>query len=54
MTSPSNGAASPFSEAERALRDWGIAYEKRPGGTLFVPGDIFICNKGLTRLPCLP
>ena len=39
--------------AEKALKDWGINYEKKQDGTLFVPGDLNISNKGLTQLPDL-
>ena len=46
-------ATSPRSEAEQVLKEWGVPYQKQPDGTLLVPGDLNISNKGLTRLPGL-
>ena len=48
-----NGSVSPLSEAEQALRSWGIEYKKQPDGTLFVPGNLDISSKGLRVLPGL-
>ena len=42
-----------LSEAEQALKKWGIEYEKMPDGTLYVPGNMDISCKKLTRLPDL-
>jgi hypothetical protein len=44
---------SSFSEAEAALRSWGIAYQKDSKGTITIPGDLDISNKNLTSLPDL-
>jgi hypothetical protein len=41
------------SEAEQAMKSWGIQYEKKPDGTLFVPGNFNISGKNLIRLPDL-
>jgi hypothetical protein len=43
----------PLSEAEQALKAWGIKYEKKPEGTLFVPSNLDINHRGLTKLPDL-
>lgn len=40
-------------EAEQALKDWGIAYQKKPDGSLLVPGNLDISGKKLTTLPNL-
>jgi hypothetical protein len=45
--------SAPLSEAEQALKSWGIKYEKKLDGTLFVPEHLDIYGKGLTRLPDL-
>lgn len=42
-----------LSEAEQALQVWGIKYEKKPDGSLFVPGDLDISGRNLIRLPDL-
>jgi len=42
-----------LSRAEQALKDWRVSYEKKPDGTLVVPGNLDISGKGLTRLPDL-
>jgi len=44
---------SALSEAEQALKNWGIKYEIKPDGSLHVPKDLNISNKGLTELPDL-
>jgi len=49
----SSSAAKPPSEAERALQEWGVTYEKKPDGTIVVPGNLMISDKGLTQLPDL-
>jgi len=46
-------ATDPLSEAEQALKDWGIEYAKKPDGSILVPGRLDISSKGLTRLPDL-
>lgn len=53
MQNPFRKAASPVSEAEQALKSWGIGYEIKPDGSLRVPGNLNISNKHLTRLPDL-
>lgn len=42
-----------LTEAELLLKERGIKYEKKPDGTLFVPGSIILPRKNLTRLPDL-
>jgi len=44
-------ALASLSEAEKALMEWGVPYEKKQDGTLFVPRNLNISSKGLTRLP---
>jgi len=46
-------ATEPLSEAEEALKSWGIEYSKQPDGSILVPEDLDISAKGLTRLPNL-
>jgi len=41
------------SEAEQALKGWGIKYKKQSDGSLLVPGDLNISNRSLTKLPNL-
>jgi hypothetical protein len=53
MVSTFNSAASPVSEAEQALQAWGVTYERRADGTLFVEGNLNISDKGFARLPDL-
>ncbi len=54
MRNPFNRSApSTLSAAEQALQSWGIEYQKQPDGSLLVPEDLDISNKGLTRLPDL-
>lgn len=48
-----NDAGSGLCEAEQVLNSWGIKFENRPDGTLFVPGSIDISKKSLTQLPDL-
>ena len=48
-----NSTSKPPSEAEQALEKWGVAYEVKPNGTIFVAGDIILIGKGLTQLPDL-
>lgn len=45
-------SAAGLSEAEKALREWGVDYT-RQGGRLFVQGDIDIGDRGLEQLPDL-
>jgi len=42
-----------LSEAEQALKDWGIKYKKQPDSSILVPGDLDISGRGLTKLPDL-
>ena len=42
-----------LSEAEIALKNWGIKYKKQPDGSILVPGDLIISKRGLTSLPDL-
>ena len=44
---------TPLSEAEAFLQKEGIEYRHRDDGTIFVPGDINISHRGLTKLPDL-
>jgi hypothetical protein len=44
-------AAAPLSEAEKALKSWGVEYEKQADGTILVPGNIDISWKGIPKLP---
>lgn len=53
MVTTFNSAAFPLSEAEQALKEWGIEYVRKPDGTLHVPGTLDISNRRLTRLPDL-
>jgi hypothetical protein len=46
-------AASGPCEAERALAQWGIQFQKKDDGTIVVPGDLYLTAKGLTELPDL-
>ena len=46
-------AQPPLSEAEAALRKWGVNYIPQADGTLLVPGNIDIAWKGYTSLPDL-
>jgi hypothetical protein len=39
--------------AEQALRHWNVRYEKKPDGSLHVPGDISLAKYNLTELPDL-
>jgi len=48
-----SATGNSVSEAEQALKDWGIEYAKKPDGSILVPGNLDICNKGLTKLPNL-
>ena len=41
------------SPAEKALMNWGIGYKKQADGSILVPGNLDISNKGLTSLPDL-
>ena len=43
----------PVSPGEQALINWHIEYRKRRDGTLFVPGNLNVSNKGLQELPDL-
>lgn len=45
--------AAATDEAEKALKEWGVAYEKNPDGTIRVPGSIDISNQQLEKLPDL-
>ena len=45
-----NDAVSP---AEQALIDWGVDYKLQAGGVIYVPGDIDIRSRNLSRLPDL-
>jgi hypothetical protein len=42
-----------LSEAEQALKSWRIEYSKQPDGSILIPGDLDISDKGLTKLPNL-
>ena len=57
MTAPSSEfndrAAASVDEARRVLTSLGIAFEEKPDGSLFVPGDINLRDKDLTELPDL-
>jgi len=54
LQQPFNSTASGSAgEAEQCLKTWGIEYTRQPDGALFVPGDLDISHKGLTRLPDL-
>ena len=44
--------ASP-SEAEQALKEWGVAFERAEDGTIRVPGSIDISNQQLEKMPDL-
>ena len=44
---------TPLSEAEVFLQKEGIEYRHRDDGTIFVPGDIDLSGRGLTKLPDL-
>jgi len=46
-------ATEPLSEAEEALKSWGIEYAKQPDGSILVIGDLDISGRGLTKLPNL-
>ena len=48
-----NAAPVALSEAECALRDWGIKYQKNPDGSILVPGDLVISGLKLKQLPDL-
>ena len=45
--------AAQLSEAEVFLQKEGIEYQHRGDGTIFVPGDIGLAGRGLTKLPDL-
>jgi len=40
-------ADKKLSEAERALKGWGIKYKKQPDGSILVPGHLDISGRGL-------
>ena len=40
-------------EAEQVLESLGVAFERRPDGALFVPGNLNLSGRGLTALPDL-
>lgn len=44
---------APAELVERLLRELGCKFERRSNGTIFVPGDLSLQNKGLTELPDL-
>ena len=46
-------SAPPLSEAEQALKSWGIKYKKQPDGSILILGNLDLSNKGLTKLPDL-
>jgi hypothetical protein len=46
-------ATDPLSEAEGALKSWGIEYAKQTDGSILVPGNLDISGKGLAKLPNL-
>jgi hypothetical protein len=46
-------ATHPFINAEKALQSWEVPYERRPDGTIFVPGDIIVSDLNLAALPDL-
>lgn len=48
-----SATGNSVSEAEQALKSWGIEYAKQPDGSILVPGSLDISGKGLTRLPNL-
>ena len=48
-----NQAAASADEAEQALKSWGVEYERKPDGSLFVPGRLNISFRDLTCLPDL-
>jgi hypothetical protein len=43
----------PVTPGEQALIDWHVEYLKRKDGTLLVPGNLNISNRGLKELPDL-
>lgn len=45
--------SSVLSEAEQALRAWGVEFERRADGVIVVPGDLNVSSHGLTALPDL-
>lgn len=40
-------------EAEQALAEWGVPFTKRPDGSLFVIGNLYVGARGLELLPDL-
>jgi len=48
-----SATGNSVSEAEQALKSWGIEYAKQPDGSILVPGDLDISGRGLTKLPNL-
>lgn len=46
-------SAIPLTEAEQALKAWGIKYQTKPDGSILVPGDLDISCKNLSALPDL-
>ena len=52
MKNPFKKSAA-LSEAERALKSWGIKYKKKADGSISVAGNLDISHKNLTQLPDL-
>ncbi len=42
-----------LTETEQTLQSWGVKYTVQKDGLILVPGDLNICNMGLTKLPNL-